>query len=536
MTKRTASHLRLHTESVESPNVDIPLADDVTACLEAFATATGWNIRPKSQRNAVPRPKGTPRLGAIFSHGWELHEATPLDDITSVEELLSTPMVRLSQAEELMHSIQRLVERLDKAEQAIRRQEAELAVGIGMTWQGSHEDELMADRLETALASAGSAIGTTAAALYLLDEQTSELKMRSCWGLPVSRLAEPARPLRGSLADLEALLGNAVMLEDIAISPEWKSPEVFGAAICVPIGSPTMPHGTLWFWSEEPRTFSPSEIEVANLAAARMMSELERVVIGNEVQTTKILQKQLDEAGLAQAGRLPDSQPLHHHFQIDGWTFQDGTLGGGFHDWDMNPKGNMVFALGQANLTGPAGAMVAASAQAIVRSHWPSNAGPNQLMRSLNDVLFGSLESDWRASACLLHINPETFHGSLCNAGTTQAFIVSHRGFRPIGAAGPYLAKQPDPTYSLHRFVLQPGEVLLAFSGSVIDVLKGKVGSKSAQKALSQDQLLQAAYRMLDDDATDIAGQLARMLPTVVSKDHSGVDRSLLVIRNVCKP
>ena len=52
------------------------------------------------------------------------------------------------------------------------------------------------------------AVGCQSAALYLLDDDTSELKMRSCWGLPCDRLAAPARPLRGAVGGPRSPVGS----------------------------------------------------------------------------------------------------------------------------------------------------------------------------------------------------------------------------------------------------------------------------------------------------------------------------------------
>ncbi len=445
------------------------------------------------------------------------------------------PMTGLLEAEELLACIHRLADRLEESERTIRRQEAELATHVGVSVRQDEESE-MVDRLESVLASSSQAINACAAAIYLLDDSTSSLKMRSSWGLPIRNLGAPARPLRGALADLEALLGNAVMLEDISLIPEWNSPEEYGAAICVPIGSPTMPHGTLWFWSEEPRSYSVAQVEVANLAAGRIMSELERGVLAGDIQGYRNLQRQLDSAGLSQASRLPDSQPLHKSFELDGWSFQNGSLGGSFHDWDISPKEHILFGIGHANQTGPEGALVAVACQSLLKSKWLQSPNLSQTIREINDTLWGSFDADWTASLALFQVNPKTGYGSMSSAGNTQAFIVSHRGFRPIGQNGPYLAKQPDPTYASHRFVLQPGEVLVAFSNTVISGIQGKTTKKQKESLLSQDDLLMAIRNMMDEPASYITGHIARMLPTTVTMDDSGVDRSLIVVRNITKP
>lgn len=531
--------------------------DEVAACLRSFSTATGWAVRSNATkmisnesgqmrmpydgfRSETSNSRGRSAIPTDYrKNRWRLIDSAPGDGILSADDLAHFPTVTLEHAEHLLLSIEHLVARLEKAEEAVRRQEAELATNVSITRSPDEQQEL-ADRIDSVLASACKSIEATAAAVYLLDETTSTLKMRSCWGMPSSKLADPPRNLRGSLGDLEALLGNAVLLEDTAAMPEWETPEDFASAIVVPIGSVSMPHGTIWFWSKTPRKYSSIEIEVANLTSGRVMSELEHSILGGEAKVANKLRKQMDAAGLAQAARLPDSQPLHPDFEIDGWTFQGGSLGGGFHDWDMTPNLMMVASVGSAARSGPAGALVATSLQTTIRTLWPTGQNPCQILRNSGDVLFGIEDADWTASAALFQINPETGYGTVANAGKVQSFVISERGFRPIGSFAPKLASQPDPTYNSHRFVLQPGEILVAFSDTVIQndqLLKNPVerNRRLLSKSLDQNSLLQSVRQMADESATDIASHIARLLPSVAPLKDIRNDRSLIVIKNTRK-
>ncbi|MDZ4851369.1 MAG: SpoIIE family protein phosphatase [Pirellulaceae bacterium] len=566
MNRRKPSHLRLHVEnsSKNSPVQERPAApDEVAACLKSFAEATGWAVRSNATKrysngsgwiqeedlanhaamradSKAPTPKNdTHSSDATVGRRWRLVDAAPMDGIMSADDLAHFPTVTLEHAEHLLVTIEELVIRLEKAENALRRQEAELATGVSVSRNPDEQVEL-ADRIEAILAGSAKSVHAVAAAVYLLDETTTNLKMRACWGLPTSKLAEPARPLRGSLGDLEALLGNAVLLEDTHSMPDWPSPEDFASAIVVPIGSSTMPHGTIWFWSEAPRKHSMTEIEVANLAAGRIMGELEQSLLGNEVKQAKTLRKQIDAAGNAQAARLPDSQPLHKDFQFDGWTYQDSSMGGGFHDWDITPNGMMVASVGSASGSGPQGALVATSVQSVVKTLWPNVSSPAQILRGANDVLWGACETDWTASSALFQINPETGYGSVAIAGLVQAFIVSQRGFRPIGSQAPCLAQQPDVTYTNQRFVLQPNEVMIAFSDTVVKNVSALAGPhqrnrRAIAKSLDQNELLQSVRQMIGESSSDIASHLARMLPSITESAKSGRDRSLIVIQNCRK-
>jgi len=477
-----------------------------------------------------------------ISKRWRLLETIVQDNAINIDDPTDSTSVPMDKAQQLLASIERLVARLDIAEEAVRRQEGELATTMGMT---SHSDRgrETADRLESILDSVARSVGAVAGALYMLDDDTSSLKMRACIGLPKSRLSDPARDLPGSLADLEALLGNAVLLSDIEMMPNWPSPEDFASALVVPVGSTTMPHGTMWFWSNKPRSYSATEVEVANLAAGRVMSEIEQSILGHEVHQSRVMQKQIDTASLIQASMLPDNQILHEDFDVNGWTFQNGSIGGGFHHWDVNHQEMMTISLGNANQPGPEGALIATSIQSIVRTMWQSNNNPVSIMRTINDTLWGMQDADWSASMGLIQINPATGYGSICCAGDIQAFVISHRGFRPIGSLGSRVAAQPDTLFNSNRFCLQPGEILLAFTSDIVDKTNGqplpqqrKKGVRSlSYSTLDQNSMLQIVRAMSDEKATDIAGYLARTLPTFQRDTNEGPDRSLVIVKNVKK-
>jgi len=552
--RRYPSHLRLHVEDSANNNAATSARsranglsalehDEIRAVLKSFSEATSWAVcdRPKQvvSRNDVPSPH-LPQ--SKMSRRWRLIETVVQDGGADLADLADVRSVPMDSAQELLIAIERLVDRLDLAEETVRRQEAELATSVGVTSHSDRQRET-ADRLESILDSVSRSIGAVAGAIYLLDDETSSLKLRSSIGLPKSRLTSPPRDLRGSLADLEALLGNAVLLSDIELMRDWPSPEPFASALVVPIGSSTMPHGTMWFWSENTRSYSPTEVEVANLAAGRVMSEIEQSILGQEVYQSRVIQKQFDTASITQASLLPTSQILNKDFDVNGWTFQNGSIGGGFHYWDVNPQEMMTIAMGNASQQGPDGAIVATGIQSILRTQWQGNSNPVAIMQTINDTMWGLQEADWSASLGLIQINPATGYGSICSAGDVQSFIISHRGFRPIGTPGLRVAARPDTLFASNRFHLQPGEILLSFTSGILSksteqILSGR-RTKSPRTVsyatLDQNSLLQIVREMSDEKASDIAGFLARTLPTFDRSSSDGVDRSLVVVKNIRK-
>jgi sigma-B regulation protein RsbU (phosphoserine phosphatase) len=548
--RRYPSHLRLHTEDSSKDTLSVNRArtysgleqDEIREVLRTYSDATGWAISSRNpiseSGNALPSPHV---MTGLRGQRWRLVESVVQDGILDSTDLMELPSVSMERAQQLLTALERLVDRLESAEETVRRQEAELATAVGLSSNRDRNRET-ADRLESILDSTARSIGACAAAIFLLDEETTSLKMRSCVGLPKSRLTLPARPLKGSLADLEALLGNAVLLSNIELMPEWPSPEDFGSAIVAPIGTQSMPHGTVWFWSEGSRSYSATQVEVVNLAAGRIMSEIEQTLLGEELQSSREMRKQMDTASLTQASMLPDSQKLHKDFDIDGWTYQCGSLGGGFHQWDITPNKMMSLLVGNATQLGPEGALVATSIQSITRIQWNQQAPLTHAMRAINDLHWSMQDADWTASLGLIQINPDTGYGSICTAGKIQAFIVSPRGFRPIGSQVCEVGAQPDTEFILSRFVVQPGEILVTYTSDIVNERSFAPPSQKMRgrrslpySSLDQNSLLQIVRDMIDQRASDISGYLARTLPTFDRDAVDGRDRSLILIKNTRK-
>jgi hypothetical protein len=496
---------------------------DIQQLMDDFTEATGWQPRALT---TTPHAMGKSGQGDDRSvplrERVELVNVAMLDGLLDAEDLLDMPMTGEDTAWQLLESIDSLVQRLNETEKALSHQEANLATEVGVNVR-SDEGNQLADRLLESLYRASELTSSDAAALYLLDDTTSELKMRCCWGMPAAALAHPPRNLRGSLADLEALMGNAVLLENTRIAPEWNCPEPYAAAMCVPIGSPTMPHGTLWLFSDHIRDFADSDIDAAKAATEKILSDIERSVLAEEVLKTRRLNRQFEDASLVQASRLPDQQSLHEDYELAGWTYQGQALGGNFHTWNINRLGQINAAMGDAATGGTAGALVATSVQTIVETCWNSNHKPSQVIRKANEILWGTQEGDWRSSLCYLQVHPESGSTQLSIAGDICAYIIGSRGYRMIAGNTTMLALAPDSTYRNEQLYLEAGDLLLIASA---DVLAG-----TKRGGLAQDTLFKTIRDMHDDPASDIADHLARMLPMLSPDLINTFDRSLMLIR-----
>lgn len=158
-----------------------------------FTQATGWPLRFVSKLKpsvellwsapvcpGVDAPPGYLRI--------DLGNASSLDDLRR--------RVPLEAAQRLAESLGHQLQSQWELRTALWQREAELATAVPVLARGD-ESQQLARRLQTIVRSAADALRCPAAALYLLDDATTELKLRSAWGLPPQQLTLPARPLAG---------------------------------------------------------------------------------------------------------------------------------------------------------------------------------------------------------------------------------------------------------------------------------------------------------------------------------------------------
>jgi sigma-B regulation protein RsbU (phosphoserine phosphatase) len=241
--RTSPSYLRLYNEA--RPESSGRLGDfwpGLDKLCRAFERATGWPLQ------CMPEPAEAEGASAIL---WSApatadgHDGEQLRvGVAAAEGIAAPPSpVDLQATVDLAATIGQLLADLARARQALWKREAELAAGVPLPLRTNERH--LAQRLQSSLQAAAQVVSASTAALYLLDETTTYLKLRSVWGLPQERLLLPPRELNSAAADLEALLGHAIVLDDAARETAFQLPEPAAAAICVPVSTATAPLGTL---------------------------------------------------------------------------------------------------------------------------------------------------------------------------------------------------------------------------------------------------------------------------------------------------
>ncbi|WP_417737695.1 PP2C family protein-serine/threonine phosphatase [Rosistilla oblonga] len=478
----------------------------MSAFWQAYVDATGWRIKPSTGTTAH-RPMLLPACTEAMM------------DVDSAD---AQPAVSKSAAETLALAASRIAARLREFEGLLRNQEATRAVedaNAGALPAAGH----IADRLEAVLKEASAATGCDAAGLYLLDAETSHLKLRSCYGLPKTRLAQPPRALRGALGDLEALVSPVVTIEDIPRMPHWESPEDRGAAIVVAIRGGDLPLGTLWLWDDQPRDITPAQQASATLAAGRIAAELEREVIGTKAAEQAEVRDELRAAAAWQSRQLPPAVPLDKDWDVAGWNEAAEAVGGDWFAWDILPDGKIAIAIASVGASGIESALTAATARSAWQSHTGYRHKTNQVLSRVNDTLWQTSTGDQSTSLLYVTVDPETGEGQFSSAGTCQGLIVNRYGYRMLASPTEPLGRDPDVRPLVHTMRLLPGEALVLVS-------QGAIASNGAPESgrLTQQTLTDSIRHELVNGPEPALSCLRRLF---AQAGPAAADRSIAILQ-----
>ena len=298
---------------------------------QAFQKVTGYRLR-------FLKP-GASSADCLTTFPISIGNDTTTSMIGLARNLTSVSLIPERDVENLANALADMISEAHQWQFALRQREAELAANVQLTFHAQNLHGL-AQQLEHILRCGAKAVHCDAAALYLLDHETSLLKMRSVWGLPEERLTDPPRPLATALADLEAMLGHAVVLsEEAFLEKHWNAPEHFSSSICVPVTSSTTIHGTLWCFADSRINFDPLAVSLLEIIAGHIAIELERKTLLREGHDGMILKRQLTDAEHFLQDQLPRmAVKSGDPWQIAGAMCHSKPLAATFYDWqDIAP-------------------------------------------------------------------------------------------------------------------------------------------------------------------------------------------------------
>ncbi len=465
MGRRSFNPLETHQGQarVASPP-DIESVASLPALTTAFRAATGWSVsfhpgpkptHPSEHASSAPANPGV-RAALGDAHLGPVRSASAA----------SCPRVERRAAQDLADALAALLNEHLQSRQALWEREAELAAAVPVIASPSARRAL-ARRIETILRDAAQALEAHAAGLYLLDEGTTSLKLRSAWGLPPQRLTDPPRRLEGALADLEAMLGHAVCLENTRLLDRWNAPEDFPAAACVPVASPNTILGTLWVFARSPRVFDRRDTTLLEAVAGRLAAELERETLVRETVKAARLRRQCEAAEQLHRAMLPALPPNMPGWEVAGWLGPSASMSDGFYDWCPAGKGRIAAVAVRSEDEGLPAALTLQALRAAFRAHALHHRTPGHVLQAVSADLWRASPGDQMAAAFCAMLTPGTATVTCATAGNVRVLLCKQGRQRTIFSPMPPLGTYTEGRWRQHRFRMSSGDYLVAVAGEM---------------------------------------------------------------------
>ncbi len=428
--------------------------DAVDAFCRGFRQATGWPLRhdPDAETTRQTESLWTAPVdpGVGIAPGSLAIGSLPSssdEDVTAVA---------LEVARQIAAAAVPLVSEFLRTHRALVRREAELAMAVPVVARPS-DTVHVAERLQAVLRGAALGLGCDAAALYLMDAAATELKLRSAWGLPRVRWTEPARSLPESFADLEAMTGHAVVLENEPMLAFWRAPFDGQSAVCVPVASASCIHGTFWMSCDDERSFSDAETGLMEVIAGRLAVELEHESLlqdaGAEARSA------LHATDAAQRSRVWQVPPDVEGWHVAGISQPGRQRAGCFHDWFMLSGDDLGLAVGHAQHT--ADAKTAHIVRTAIHAHAEHVADPGDVLRRANATLWHGSAGDQFATACFARLNTHANFVRLAAAGDMSIIRLAPGRQDTLSAPQIPLGVQLESAFTSQRINVRPGETLI---------------------------------------------------------------------------
>lgn len=350
-------------------------------------------------------------------------------------------------------------------------------------------------RLQSVLNGLVAGFGCDAADLYTLNPASNELLLRSHFQVGEGEPGASSRPLREARADVAAMSGSAIVLEDDIEVAEWPVPVWCGAALCLPVASDETIHGTLWLYSREPRRFTDAELGLAEIVAGRLAVELELTALrladpnaaassapSSQCEATSaestVPERKRPTARLVK----PSTTPMLDDWELAGLIAEPARRSA-FYDWQTLADGRtMVVAGTVCEGIGPSDSGWLQAARVALRAHLQDSHDAGDLLTRANHTLWTASPGGEGLALGVMLLDSDGVHASVALAGAAAALKWRAASHDWIAATCPPLGWNEQTIYVAQRMQLNVRErlVLLASDGSP----QGRGPAASFQKHL----------------------------------------------------
>jgi phosphoserine phosphatase RsbU/P len=232
--------------------------------------------------------------------------------------------------------------------------------------------------------------------------------------------------------------------------------------------------------SEEP--YSPSDMRLLQSVALQTglvleVSELAHSLAAEAAQRARVT-REIEIAREVQERLFPQEIPQIAGLSLAGACRPARGVGGDYYDFIPLEDGRLAIAVGDVSGKGVSAALLMAGLRACLRTMTlVGEMDLATLMEKMNRLVYESSALNRYATFFFAIYDPSTRAMEYVNAGHNPPFLLRGRvngdaPFLRLEAGGPVIGLLPHASYEKDVLVLQPGEVLLAYTDGISEAME----------------------------------------------------------------
>ena len=261
-------------------------------------------------------------------------------------------------------------------------------------------------------------------------------------------------------------------------------------------------------------------LEIGNLARSLAHEATQRERIHREIEVAREVQERL----------FPQEFPAIDGVSLAGRCRPQQGVGGDYYDSFLLDDGRMGLAIGDVSGKGISAALLMASLRASLRGM--TLDAPHDLatmMEKVNRLVYEASATNRYATFFFATYDMRTHELIYVNAGHNPPFLVRRNGdmvqVERLEAGGPVIGLLPFAKYEEQRCVLQPGDLLLAYTDGISEAMSDH------EEEWGEDRMLAAAQTFPDGCAQQVLEHLFAEADRFTGNAPQFDDMTLLVLK-----
>ena len=243
------------------------------------------------------------------------------------------------------------------------------------------------------------------------------------------------------------------------------------------------------------------------------------------------LERQLEEAHDVQARLLPDPSSRLATLECAGLSLPASGVGGDYYDFLKASPRRLAMVLADVSGHGMPAALMVASLQACLRTHYAQGAGDlARRLRSVNRFFLECTASEHFATLFLAEYDDRTRALRFVNCGHPPALLLRGDGrSERLGSTAPLLGVMEEWEFSVGETNLAPDDAVIVYSDGATEAMnrvREQFGERRLEAAVRDSRRLPACLllRTLSERVLEFSnGSLADDLTFVIARPRTPV-------------